>query len=216
MLVSITWWKAGKPKHEEMRGSWPAESKATFTELSWGLISVCSTCLRYFCVFSLQTAFRLQDPFKSSHGIFFHKPLQMQQQKKWVEVVRSFKTSFVTLMYFHEDKQPKTTRYADNKECRERCICTYHAYGGFSRAKRKHARKETHLLFCSSKSKCAANRPADFFPETPCWSTAILTFYGCLAVTFHLCRKYDFMLFKFFCIIHKLFLSRIHLYWYTF
>lgn len=52
-------------------------------------------------------------------------------RKKNVEVVRSFKMSFVTLKYFHEDKQPKPTCYADNKEHWERCVCTCDAQGGF-------------------------------------------------------------------------------------
>jgi len=59
----MRWWKAGKLKHEEMRGSRPSKSNATFVGLNWGLISVLSACQRYLWIFSLQTAFGLQNPF---------------------------------------------------------------------------------------------------------------------------------------------------------
>lgn len=52
-------------------------------------------------------------------------------------MVKSFRMSFVTLKYFHEDKQPKPACYADNKKCWEKHICTYDAQRGFLSAQDK-------------------------------------------------------------------------------
>lgn len=54
--------------------------------------------------------------FSLSMAFFSHKPFHLQQQrKKRVEVVRSFKMSFVTLQYFYKNKETKSTCYADKE-----------------------------------------------------------------------------------------------------
>lgn len=135
-LVSITQWKAGELKHKEMAHGL-TESNATFTDLNRGLISVLCACHRYFWIFSLTTdgfltaGSFLAFPWHFSPTSLFICNSGGRGGERSVEVVKSFKIIVVTLTYFHGDKQPKPTCYADDKTCRERCFCTYEDQGGF-------------------------------------------------------------------------------------
>lgn len=128
-------------------------------------------------------------------------------RKKCVEVVRSFKMSFATLKYFHDDKQPKPMSYADKKYW-EKCICTYDAQDGFLRER---SREHWYIYFPAHlRTTVEQTGPLFFF----LWQTLLIYSYSHILWPFSHelsppaeSKNACFMLSEVFCIIHKFLLS---------